>query len=227
MSLTIVDRFHSKRRDAWQTAADEGRLRLVDELALLEPAQIRSVTGFSLLLFVLGSIFFIVLNLAAYIWRTGQHGASLDGWRVLLWMLISLVGYVVILLVHEALHGVTFALWGGKPYYGAKLPIALFCGAKDQIFPRNYYLVVGLAPFVIITLAGIIFTLFAPALSPYILFALIGNFSGSAGDLWVVRRLLTQSASVFIEDRETGYRVWMMTTSSEDATSDVEQDEKL
>lgn len=229
MSITMVDRFHPKRRDAWQAAADEGRLRQVDELALLDPEQILPLTRFSLLLFVLGSVFFIVLNLFAYVWRTGKHGASINGGQILLWILISLVSYTVILIVHELLHGVAFVFWGGKPYYGAKLPIALYCGAKDQVFPRNYYLVVGLAPFVVITLFGIIFTLFAPTLSPYLLFAFIGNVAGAAGDLWVIRRLLAQPASVFVEDLETGYRVWQVTASAGDATIAFvpEQDEKL
>ena len=229
MSITIVDRFRPKRRAAWQAAVDAGRLRQVDELALLEPEQILPLARFSLLLFVLGSIFFIVLNLIAYMWRTGKHGASINGGQILLWLLIGLVGYVVIMVVHELLHGVAFVLWGGKPYYGAKLPIALYCGARNQVFPRNYYLVIGLAPFVIITLAGIIFTLLAPTLSPYALFALVGNVSGAAGDLWVVKRLLAQPAEVFVEDLETGYRVWEMTDSTGDAkiVFNAEQDQKL
>lgn len=218
MALTIIDRFHPQRREALQAAADAGHLRVIDELALLEPQQIRPLAGYSLLLFALGGIFFIVLNLFAYTWRTGQHGATLNGGQVLFWLLINIISYVLVLPLHELLHGLAFALWGGKPYYGTKLPLALFCSAKNQLFPRDYYFVVGLAPLVVITLAGIIFTLLAPALSPYILMATVGNVSGAAGDLWVVRRLRAVPASAFVEDLETGYRVWAVTAASEDAT---------
>ena len=55
-------------------------------------------------------------------------------------------------------------------------------GAKGQLFQRNQYLVVGLAPLVVITLAGISFTLASPALASYTIFATAGNISGSAGD---------------------------------------------
>lgn len=218
MSLSIIDRFHPQRRDALQAAVDAGHVRVLDELALLEPEQIRPLAIFSLLLFGIGGIFFVVLNFWAYIWRTGQHSGTINGGQILLWLLINGISYILVLPLHELLHGAAFILWGGKPYYGAKLPMALFCSAKNQLFPRNYYFVIGLAPLVVISLAGIIFTLLAPTLSPYILFATVGNVSGAAGDLWVVRRLNPLPASTFVEDQETGYRVWEVTLTSEHAT---------
>lgn len=221
MSMTIIDRFHPKRRNTWQIAADAGQLRMLDEMALLEPEQLRPLATFSLQLFAIGGIFFVVLNLLAYIWRTGQHGVTLNPGQVVLWLFVNLASYLLILPLHEVLHGLAFTLWGGKPYYGTKLPLALFCSAHDQLFPRNYYFVIGLAPLVVITLAGIIFTLLAPALSPYILLATIGNFSGAAGDLWVVQRLRSVPASALVEDRETGYRVWEIITTPENATIDL------
>ena len=83
-------------------------------------------------------------------------------------------------------------------------------GAKGQLFRRNQYLVVGLAPLVVITLAGISFTLVSPALASYTIFATAGNISGSAGDLWAVRRLLRQPHSILVEDTEVGYRAWQL-----------------
>src|SRR5581483_12189157 len=112
---------------------------------------------------------------------------------VILWLVFNILGYIIILPIHEAIHGLAFAFWGGKPYFGTKLPLALYCGAKNQLFRRNQYLVVGLAPLVVITLAGIILTLFSPVLASYTIFATAGNFSGAAGDVMVARRLLRQS----------------------------------
>jgi hypothetical protein len=68
---------------------------------------------------------------------------------------------------------------------------------------------------VVITLAGIIFTLISPVLASYTLFVTIGNISGAAGDVWSVRRLLRLPATVLVEDTEAGYRVWEVTTDSE------------
>jgi hypothetical protein len=221
MSLTIVDRFHPQRRATLQTAVAEGRLRKVDELALLDPEQILPLARLSLWLFGLSGIFFIVLNLAAYIWRTGHHGASTSGGQILLWALINLASYVVILPIHELLHGLAILFWGGRPHYGAKLPLALYCGAKDQIFPRDYYQVIALVPLVVITLAGVIFTLLAPALSPYVLLATVGNVAGAAGDLEVARRVRVLPSSALIEDQETGYSAWVVTPTVEPATIDA------
>jgi hypothetical protein len=86
----------------------------------------------------------------------------------------------------------------------------LYCSAHDQLFPRNYYIVVGLAPFVIITLLAILFTITAPILASYGLLAWISNFSGAVGDLMAVRWLLHQPRDVLVEDTETGCRVWAM-----------------
>ena len=113
--------------------------------------------------------------------------------------------------LHEIIHALAFIFWGGKPYFGAKLPVALYCGAKNQLFRRNQYLVVGLAPLIVISLVAIIFTIFSPALASYTLFASIGNFSGAAGDVWSVLKILRHPADVLIEDTESGYRVWEIT----------------
>ena len=216
--MMLIDRFHPRRRAALQAAIDASQLRKVDEMALLEPEQLLPLARFSLWLFVLGGIFFIVLNLFAYTWRTGQHGASLNGGMVFLWIVLNILSYIVMLPIHELIHGITIAFWGGRPHFGAKLPFALYCGAKDQVFPRNYYLAIALAPFVVLTLAGILFTLFAPTLSPFILLATVGNVSGAAGDLAMVGRLRVLPASALVEDLESGYYAWVVTSSAGDAT---------
>ncbi len=212
MPITIVDRFHPARRKAWQTSADEGSLQVVETMEIFEPEQLLPLARFSLQLLVLSGIFFIVLNLFAYIWRTGRTGASLNVGEVLLWLVLNILSYILILPLHELFHGLAFILWGGRPHFGARLPIALYCGARDQAFPRNYYLVVGLAPLVVISLAAIVFTLLAPGFAPFVLLATVGNVSGAAGDLLVARRLYALSDQALVEDLETGYRAWVVTT---------------
>ena len=220
MPLTVIDRFHSGRRTALQAAVDAGRVRQIDEMALLEPEQMLPLARFSLQLLVAGGIFFIVLNLGAYIWRTGQHGASLNFWLVVVWLGLNILGYLLILPFHELLHGVAIALLGGRPHYGAKLPFALYCGAKNQMFSRGAYQMIALAPFVVISLAGIVLTLLAPTISPYLLFALVGNASGAAGDLWMFQRLRALPAAALVEDVETGYRAWEVVPLADDGTID-------
>lgn len=208
MSLTLIDRFNSDLRRDQQAAIDAGRLLKRDELALLEPEQLRPLASFSLLLLVIGGAFFIALNFAAYYWQRHTLALGTTLWGGLGWLGINVLAYILVLPLHELVHALAFLFWGGKPHFGAKLPLALYCGAQDQLFRRNQYFVVGLAPLVAITLIGIVLTLFVPVLASYLLFAQIGNISGAAGDVWTVMRLLRLPSSVVVEDTAVGYRAW-------------------
>ena len=208
MSLTLIDRFHPQMTSEQQKAIDAGQLRKREELELLGPEQLLPLARLSLLMLLIGGLCFTALNYAAYSWQKHTLSLGITGSGLLLWFAINVVGYIVILPVHEVVHAAAFLLWGGKPYFGTKLPLALYCGAKQQLFRRNQYLVVGLAPLVVITLAGVIFTLVSPVLASYVIFATVGNIAGAAGDAWSVERLLRQSRDVFVEDTEAGYRVW-------------------
>ncbi len=208
MSFTIVDRFHSQTRRKLQAAIDAGQLRKLNTLELLVPEQIRRLAWVSLLMLIGGGIFFVGFNIVVYIAQTHLTAGSISGWPLLLWIGINIVGSIIILPIHEVLHGLAITFWGGTPHYGAKLPFALYCGAKNQLFHRNAYLVVALTPVVVITLAAILFTLLSPILASYTLLASISNFSGAAGDVWMAVRLWKQPKDVLVEDTETGYVVW-------------------
>lgn len=210
-----MDRFNPRLRAEQQAAIDAGHLRKIDEVELLEQAQLMPLARLSLRLLLLGALCFGVLNYAAYAWQQRTFNLHLSGLSVLVWLVINIVGYCLMLLLHELLHGAAFLLWGGRPYLGAKLPYALYCGAKNQLFHRNQYLVIGLAPLVVITLAGLIFTLLSPILASYTFFIIVGNISGAAGDIWSVQRLARLPATTLVEDTEAGYRAWEITTERE------------
>ena len=211
MSLTIVDRFQPRLRTEQQAAIDAGHIRKVEELALLEREQLLPLARLSLQMLLVGAAFFGLLDYGIFVLRYHTFNLHITGGGVLLWLVISVVGYCLMLPLHELLHGAAFLLWGGKPYFGAKLPYALYCGAKNQLFRRDQYLVVGLAPLVVITLAGIIVTLVAPVVAAYALAVTVGNVSGAAGDAWSVVRMLRLPATTLVEDTEVGYRVWEVT----------------
>ena len=212
MALLLVDRFQPRLRVEQQAAIDAGHVRKVEELALLEQEQLLPLARLSLQLLLAGAVFFGLLNYGAFALRYRTFNPGITGGGLLLWLVISVVGYFLMLPLHEALHGAAFLLWGGKPYFGAKLPYALYCGAKEQLFRRNQYVVVGLAPLVVITLAGIVVTFIAPVAAAYILAMTVGNVSGAAGDIWSVARMLRRPATTLVEDTESGYRMWEVTT---------------
>lgn len=208
MTLRLVDRYHPRRRYQQQAEIDAGHTRKVDELALLEEDQLRPLALLSLFMLIVSAFFFGILELLAYHWRYGHWIAPFSLRSVILWLVINIIGYIIILPLHEVIHGAVFAFWGGRPHFGAKLPLALYCGARQQIFPRNYYLVISLAPLVIISLVSIIVMIWSPGLAAYGLLAMIGNFSGAAGDVLAARRIARMSPRTLIEDTETGYSAW-------------------
>jgi len=215
MPLTVIDRFHPRQRVEQQAAINAGHLRKIDEVALLEQEQLQPLAVLSLRLLLIGALCFGALNYAVYAWREHTFDLHLTFPGVLLWLAINIVAYFPMLLLHELLHGAAFLLWGGKPYLGVKWPYALYCGAKNQLFRRDQYLVVGLAPLVVITLAGVIFTLLSPVLASYTLSVTAGNISGAAGDVWSARRLMHLPATALVQDTESGYRAWEVTTEGE------------
>jgi hypothetical protein len=211
--LLIVDLYHPRRRQQLQAAFDAGQFQLADELALLSEDQLRPLVRFSLWLFLAGLVFFGGLNWMVY--AAIPHQAFPVSFGVIfLFCLLNVLAYIAVLPLHEAIHALVMLAWGGKPHFGIKFlagtrtPVALYCGAKGQLFRRNVYLAVALAPFVCISVGGIILTLLAPILAASVLLATVGNCSGAAGDLLVVGRLLRLPSSSLIEDTETGYRAW-------------------
>ena len=137
LPLTLIDRFHSHLRNEQQKAINNGHIRKLEEIELLEPELLRPLALLSLLLLIIGVIFFGLLNFVSYTQQTHSL-TGINGVKSLfLWIVINIIGYILILPVHELIHAAAFAFWGGKPYFGARLPYALYCGAKNQLFRRN------------------------------------------------------------------------------------------
>jgi Putative zincin peptidase len=208
MALRLIDRFHPRLRRKWQEEIDAGRLRKVEAVELLGQEQLQPLARLSLYMLIVGMVFFGALNLAAYFWQRHTLAFEFSFGGLLLWLVVNIVAYVVILPLHEAVHGLVIALLGGKPYFGAKLPLALYCGAKNQLFRRNQYIMLALAPLVVLSLADIVLTLLAPVAASYVFFAAVGNFSGAAGDVWTTARIFRLPPDVLIEDTADGYQAW-------------------
>lgn len=214
MALQLIDRYHPRARREKQAHIDMGHLHKTEELALLDGEQLRPLALLSLFMLIISAVFIVILELLAYFGHYQHWVAPLSLEGIAIWLLLNIVGYVLILVIHEIIHGIVFAFWGGKPHFGAKLPLALYCGARQQLFARNYYLAVGLAPLVIITLAGVIVTVLYPGIASYLLLAFAGNFSGAAGDVVACRKIARLPVQALIEDTEVGYTAWEIVPDS-------------
>src|SRR5437588_11534458 len=104
MPLTLIDRFQPRLREEQQAAIDAGHIRKIDEVALLEQQQLLPLAVLSLQLLVIGALFFGILNYVAYVWQKHTLSLGIRGWGLLLWLVINVVGYCVMLLLHELVH---------------------------------------------------------------------------------------------------------------------------
>lgn len=121
---------------------------------------------------------------------------------------------VAVIVLHEGVHGFFFHLFTGhRPKFGIG-PGYAYAAAPGWYIPRNQYLVVALAPFLLLSLLGLILlTWLPPAGIPGLLLFLVLNDGGAAGDLAVAAWLLTQPASCLAQD--TGQAIVLYRTNSE------------
>jgi Putative zincin peptidase len=109
-------------------------------------------------------------------------------------LLLVAIGVVVVpVILHEAIHGAFFWLYTrDQPRFGFK-GYAASASAPDWHLPRGQYIVVGLAPMILLTTIGLCLLAIAPEpwLAPVVL-AIALHGAGTIGDvvsfLWLIRR---------------------------------------
>ncbi len=153
------------------------------------------------LIFIFGWLF---LEIAGHLHPGWNWGLVIrgNGIQILLWLILLTAAYIGILILHELIHGLFFwFITHERPKFGFKI-IYAYAAAPDWYILRNPYLVVGLAPLVLITLFGIfLIPAASPSLLVVLLFAITMNASGAVGDIYVVGLLLTYPSTTFIQDR--------------------------
>nr|WP_121743066.1 DUF3267 domain-containing protein [Natronorubrum halophilum] len=133
------------------------------------------------------------------------------------WLVVSVGVVALVVILHELLHGVFMARYGGDPGYGIGvsyflLPYA-YAETAGTSYTRNQLLVALLAPFVGITAVGLAALVVYP--SALLLVPLAANAAGSIGDLWMAGVLLQYPADVRVgalPDAETqGFGIYSTT----------------
>lgn len=199
----------SAHRDM-RTAVRAGNLREIAHRDILAPSELPALASFSLWLFLLGGLGFSALDAVAL--RAHPHVTVFAGFSLILWLaalaVVNLVAYVVMLPLHEAVHAVVILALGGLPRFGIHWPIAVYCTAPGQLFPRRAYQIVALAPLVVLTIVGIVLTWLVPASGLLLWLVWVGNVSGAAGDLIVNRAVGRLPATTLIADTATGYTAY-------------------
>ena len=111
------------------------------------------------------------------------------------------------LVLHELIHGVFISIYGGKPRYGAGIAYFIFpyfYTTTNTIFLRNKFIVILIAPLILISLVAIGLMVAFPSFAHWIFLPFLINALGAVGDLWMTRELLRYPEHVLLEDRKTG-----------------------
>lgn len=200
-------RVRGSERRRLQDAARTGKLAQIASSDVLAQETLPRMAMQSLWLFVISAAAYALLIGAARQWvHAGQLLGGGPVWlRITLLIAINIVGYVLMIPAHEAMHALVILALGGRPRFGLRLPLAAYCTAPNQLFLRDGYLVVALAPLLALTAAGVVVAALAPNLAALLLLAFAGNVSGAIGDLVVARSISKHPGGTLIADTETGY----------------------
>lgn len=131
------------------------------------------------------------------------------------WLLGAVIAIVVVLPLHELIHGIAIRMVGHKARYGIKLDKGVLYATADQaLFRKREYLLVALAPLVVITLLGMFLMLIVPWQWAYfVALGVIINAGGAIGDLWMVFILLRYPRSALVRDLEDGFVIYVPSSS--------------
>lgn len=149
------------------------------------------------------------LFIKALLWMRPEEGvrtlrllqiASFSGWLVVAAAVIGLTVFHVVL--HEAIHGIFFWIFTrARPRFAFRWAYA-YASAPDWYIPRDPFLITTLAPFVFISLAGLVILGTAP--TNWLLptwFVITMNAGGAVGDLIVAGWLVRQPPVCLAQDK--------------------------
>lgn len=158
-----------------------------------------NVTGV-LLLFVFGWLFLgVAAVLKPQFFRLELH---LPLFRINITMVLLII--VLVMVLHELSHALFFWLFSReRPKIGFNLLYA-YAAAPDWYFTRRQFVLIGLAPVLLLTLAGFIALPWVSVVTAaYLILALTVNAAGAIGDFIVVIWVLGQPANILLRDEGT------------------------
>ena len=123
-----------------------------------------------------------------------------------------LLGSVLGVILHEAVHGVFFLAFGGWPRFGFKpwtrFGPVFYAAAPGSYLDRPRYLAAGLAPAVLLTpalAAALALVAENDLLASVFIWAFVLNIAGSAGDMIMMRRVMSYPRAASFEDTGDGF----------------------
>jgi hypothetical protein len=121
-------------------------------------------------------------------------------------VIVILIGvFVAQAVAHELIHGIFFWVFiRQRPKFGFRGWYA-FAAAPGWFFPPGQYLVIALAPLMLLSILGMVLVAVVPSGTlAAILFGIVANAAGAVGDMWIVFKVLRERRKILIEDLGDG-----------------------
>jgi hypothetical protein len=137
------------------------------------------------------------------------RGVARGSVTVSLFDVVLVVALTLLLVIaHEAIHGMVMRVFGARPRFGATLVgrilPAVYATAAGHRFTRSQYLAVALAPAVLVSGLGL-WACFGPW-AGYLILPLALHLGGCVGDGFAARRVLHEPTGTRCEDLVDGIR---------------------
>ena len=111
------------------------------------------------------------------------------------------ISILFMLIFHEMLHGIFFWIFTRERPKFAFKGFYAYAAAPDWFLPKDQYVIVGLAPFIVISVLSIFLSPFVShTIIPYLYFIAIFNAAGALGDMIVVSWVISQTNQPLIQD---------------------------
>jgi hypothetical protein len=124
-----------------------------------------------------------------------------------------LIGAVLLTFVlHELTHGWAMQMFGARPQYGVLWKSMMFYATSPgYAYGRNDFLVISLAPFVVLSALAVLGMWMLQGTLWVALFGVCGvfNASGAIGDMWITLIVLRYPTTAYIMDERDGVRVFL------------------
>ncbi len=154
------------------------------------------------LLFLFGWIFSRVVS-----YLRSLNPSAMGVWKLFnafngLGLVALVLSLVFMLTFHELIHGAFFWLFTSERPKFALRPGYAYASAPDWCLPRLQYIVVGLSPFVVISILSIVLATFiSSSIVPYFIYIATFNAAGALGDMLVVGWVLRQPPGSMVQDQ--------------------------
>lgn len=121
--------------------------------------------------------------------------------QVGLFTLYMIIDFLILVILHEGVHGICFWLFTRRRPVFALGPGYAYAAAPGVFIRKNPYLLTAISPLIVLTILGMLLIPFVPgSILFHVAFITVMNIAGAVGDLWVVSGLLFKREPVLIQD---------------------------